>query len=117
MNTSDKASADGADETGSTVRPLDRATRISAILLAASYITAVLAAGAFVRPLTRSWLVGLALLPGAVGFAFGLPRVARARPRGLLALFHLVLYPLFAVLFLGVPAAYVAFAVARLVGP
>lgn len=113
----DRNAESGTEQTRSDIRPPDRATRINAVLLAAVYIAVILAAGAFVRPLTRSWLVGLALLPGAVGFAFGIPRVARARPRGLLAVFHLVLYPLFAVLFLGVPAAYVAFAVARLVGP
>lgn len=113
----DKSAESGAEQTGNPSRQPDSASRISAVVLAAVFITVILAVGAFIRPLTRAWLVGLALLPGAAGFAFGIPRVVRARPRGLLAVFHLVLYPLFAVLFLGVPAAYMAFAVARLVGP
>lgn len=82
------------------------------MLLAAIYMAAVVAVGLLVRPLNRWALSATVLLPAAIVFLFSIPMVVRSRPRGLMALFHLVLYPIAAAITLGLPGALVAYLIA-----
>lgn len=92
--------------------PPKTGTRIAAGALTALYVGIIVAVAVLVRPPTTAALAGVALLPGAVAFLAGLPKVLSAQPRGLMALFHLVVYPLAGVLMLGLPGALVASMVA-----
>lgn len=89
-------------------------TRIAAALLVAAYLIAILAVAVFVRPLGGAPLTAIALLPAIVCFLSGIPIVARSTPRGILAVFHLVLYPLFATAVLGLPGALIAFQLSQI---
>jgi hypothetical protein len=89
-------------------------SRIWGAVIAGIYVAIVVAAGIFAQPLDSHWLTGIALLPAAAFFAAGLPRVIYGRPRALLALFHLIVYPLAAAVTLGIPAALVAYKISAL---
>ena len=89
-------------------------TRIAAALLVAAYLIAILAVAVFAHPPGAAPLIAIALLPAIVCFLSGIPIVARSSPRGILAVFHLVLYPLFAAIALGLPGAFIAIQLARL---
>ena len=90
-------------------------TRLASWAYAVAYLLLAAAVGVFVRPLDRWWLLGIALVPGVVAVLCGLPKVVRSRPRGLMALFHLVVYPLAAVITTGLPGAFIAYLVAKLI--
>lgn len=93
--------------------PTSLATRLGGVALAAAYALAILAVALFARPVNLLWLGGVALLPGAACFLLGVPKVVSGGPRGLLALFHLLVYPLLAAVALGLPGAGVAYLLAQ----
>jgi hypothetical protein len=90
-------------------------SRALGILSAALYVALVIAIGIAVQPLTIPWALGIVLLPAASCFILGIPRVLDTKPRGLMALLHLGLYPLAAAITLGLPGVYVAYRVGLLV--
>ena len=92
----------------------DSATRTGAIILATAYGITILVIPALVHPLDRPWLIGIALLPAVVCFLFGIPKVVK--PRAIMAVFHLLVYPLFAAITFGLPGAYIAYEFGKLFG-
>ena len=90
------------------------ATRIAAILLVAPYMVIILAIGGFVRPVDRAWLIGIALLPAVACFLIGIPKAVRSSPRRIVALLHLIVYPLFAAIVFGLPGAFITFQIGQL---
>lgn len=86
-----------------------RNARTWGIALLVVYFAAAVAIGLLWRPLGPGPLAGVALAPAVVAFVLGLPRVARSRPRGLMAVFHLIVYPLGAAVTIGLPGALVAY--------
>ena len=93
------------------------ASRSLGIGLAVVYVATMVAVAWFARPLSVAWLVGVALLPAIAAFLAGIPRVLRGGPRGLMAVFHLGLYPALAALLIGAPAAAITYQIAQLLGP
>lgn len=91
-----------------------RGVNVGAALLAAVYLIAIFAVGIWARPVSRGTLTGIALFPGVIAFLAGIPRVIRPGAHGIMALFHLVLYPLLAVIFLGLPGTWIASQLAEL---
>jgi len=90
-----------------------RGVNVGAALLAAVYVIAIVAIGIWARPVSGGMLTATALFPGVVAVLAGIPRVIPPGPRGIMALFHLVLYPLLAVVFLGLPGAGIVSQIAR----
>jgi hypothetical protein len=94
-------------------RPPPTAARIGAVAFVVCYFAAAFAVGWRVRPVTAPWMIGMVLAPGLLAFLGGIPKVVRTRPRGIMAIFHLIVYPLAAVITLGLSGAYVAWQVSQ----
>lgn len=85
-------------------------------MFTAAYVAAIVGVGVSVNPIDRRWLVGIALLPGVAAFIGGIPKVVRSRTRGITALFHLVAYPLVAVITMGGPGVLLLLGIGETVG-
>ena len=97
-------------------RPPPTIARIGAVAFVVCYFAAAFAVGWGVRPVTTPWMIGIVLAPGLFAFLAGIPKVVRTRPRGIMALFHLLVFPTAAVVTLGLPGAYVAWQVSQRFG-
>lgn len=102
-----------AMESTPTSRSTGTVRRTAAMVVVAGYAAVVVALAVFARPLSRNALIGIALLPAAVAFLFGLPMVWRGKPRRLMAIFHLIVYPLLAAITLGLPGVLIAWQLAE----
>jgi hypothetical protein len=87
-------------------------TRIGAILLVAGYLGVILATALLVPRVDHVWLIAIALVPAVVCCLFGIPKVISCKPRGIMALFHLLVYPLFALIVIGLPGACLTYLIA-----
>jgi hypothetical protein len=89
--------------------PRSNSSRFAAILLVVAFVAVMVTVAYFARPLDVWWLIAVGLLPSLVGFVFGIGPVLRSKPRRVMIVFHLIVYPIFAAVVFGLPAAYITF--------
>jgi hypothetical protein len=87
--------------------------RAATVLFVAAYGAAIVSLVMFARPLSRGAFVAVAVLPAVMAFLSGIPKVLRSKPRGLMAVFHLGIYPALAAIALGLPGVFIAWQLAK----
>ncbi|QDU40801.1 hypothetical protein Mal4_51610 [Maioricimonas rarisocia] len=113
LETPQTVHSDSSSELPASPAPAGPGTKVAAAAIVGLYLVAIVAVAVLVEPVTTPLLIGIALLPGGLAFVAGLPRVFGKGPRGLMAVFHLVNYPLVGVIVLGLPGVVVTLWLSR----
>lgn len=93
-----------------------RSVDLPAAIFVAIYFAGVIALGALVKS-PNSWCyLGVILFPAIMAAVWGLPSVVRNRTSGIVAVLYLVVAPLLAAIFMGLPGAFIVYQTAQIFG-
>lgn len=90
--------------------------KVLSFAIAVVYVSAAGLVGLLVKPLDVTTLLWVAFVPGILAALVTLPRLFRTGPSAILALFHLVIFPLAIVIGVGLPGVLFALLVAEQFG-